>query len=64
MNPKKELLCGLWVNPNAAEESDPAFEFVGERDVWSWPFPEASGSYVYKENILGNPKKIGYSLKL
>ncbi|OLP99090.1 hypothetical protein AK812_SmicGene18365 [Symbiodinium microadriaticum] len=23
------------------DEADPAFEFVGERDVWSWPFPEA-----------------------
>lgn len=24
------------------DESDPAFQVVGERDVWAWPFPEAA----------------------
>jgi len=24
------------------DESDPAFSLVGQRDVWSWPFPEAA----------------------
>eukprot|EP00798_Chlamydomonas_sp_ICE-L_P013411 gene13411-19262_t len=24
------------------DESDPAFELVGEREVWPWPFPEAA----------------------
>eukprot|EP00439_Symbiodinium_sp_Y106_P051404 s389_g6.t2 len=35
------------------DESDPAFEFVGERDVWSWPFPEA-GTVPRLVGITGN----------
>ncbi|CAK8986999.1 Hypothetical protein SCF082_LOCUS789 [Durusdinium trenchii] len=35
------------------DESDPAFDAVGTREVWSWPFPEA-GTVPRRLKIRGN----------
>eukprot|EP00931_Biecheleriopsis_adriatica_P102254 TRINITY_DN77245_c0_g1_i1.p1 TRINITY_DN77245_c0_g1~~TRINITY_DN77245_c0_g1_i1.p1 ORF type:complete len:476 (+),score=87.18 TRINITY_DN77245_c0_g1_i1:40-1467(+) len=38
-----EMIAGTELRrvPFFLEQADPAFEAVGERDVWNWPFPEA-----------------------